>query len=304
MKWEKIGLIFNAKGAVNWAEKSALQPTPLVLDDRIRVYAGFRDADGVSRVGFVDLDKSNPSNVIGVSPLPALDIGVPGAFDEFGVVPSAVIAEGDAIYMFYAGYQRGLKVRFLVLGGLAVSRDGGETFRRASEVPVFERTDDDLLFRVPHTVMRDGGVFRFWYGGGSKFSEGKSKTLPVYDVRYLESESLSSVPKKGRICLKTLGDEYRVGRPYVVKKSEQYFMFYGYSTEVHPYRLGLAVSNDGLDWKRVDAELGLDLSPPGSIDSEMMAYPAFFKADGHEYLLYSGNNYGEDGFCLAKLISW
>ena len=36
-------LIFSPKGKIDWAVDTALQPTPLVLDDRIRVYAGFRD---------------------------------------------------------------------------------------------------------------------------------------------------------------------------------------------------------------------------------------------------------------------
>lgn len=93
MKWDKKGLIYGPNGDSSWAQGWALQPTPLLLRDegRIRVFAGFRTREGVSRVGFVDLSAQNPSRILRVSEKPALDIGVPGAFDENGVVPCAVV---------------------------------------------------------------------------------------------------------------------------------------------------------------------------------------------------------------------
>lgn len=39
-----------------------------------------------------------------------------------------------------------------------------------------------MLFRVPHSVKYEGGKFKFWYGGGSYFEQGKEKTLLVYEV--------------------------------------------------------------------------------------------------------------------------
>src|SRR5205814_305592 len=62
MKWKKHGLIFNVDGRSTWHRHSALQPTPLLLkEETIRVFAGFRDEKGASRVGFVDLQASDPT---------------------------------------------------------------------------------------------------------------------------------------------------------------------------------------------------------------------------------------------------
>lgn len=301
MKWEKKGLIFKTESFKDWRDNSALQPTPLMFKDKVRFYVGFRDVTGVSRIGFIDLDINNPEKILKVSEQPVLDIGGDGAFDEYGVVPSAVIRRNDKVYMYYAGYQLGKKVRFLVLSGLAISDDDGETFVRYSKVPVFERTDNEMLFRVPHTVIFEANKFKFWYGGGSEFSQGKDKTLPIYDVRYIESEDGKTIPNKGAVVLRTTKNEYRIGRPYVVKDGKNYLMFYGYSTEEMPYRLGFAVSSDGLNWTRKDEDIGIDLSESGW-DSEMMAYPCFLALKEKKYLFYNGNNYGRGGFGYAELL--
>lgn len=301
MKWEKKGLIFKTQNFNDWRDNSALQPTPLIFDDKIRFYVGFRDKNGISRIGYIDLDKKNPEKILKVSQNPVLDIGKDGAFDEFGVVPSTIIKRDKKIYMYYAGYQLGKKVRFLVLSGLAISEDNGETFTRHSSVPVFERTDNEMLFRVPHTVMFEDNKFKFWYGGGSEFMQGKDKTLPVYDVRYLESRDGTDIPKEGKTILKTKENEYRVGRPFVIKKENDYLMFYGYSSEDKPYQLGYATSKDGIEWIRNDENIGIELSPKGW-DSEMMAYPCVLTVGNKTYLFYNGNNYGEDGFGYAELV--
>ena len=61
MKWKKRGLIYGPDDHSGWRCHSALQPTPFLLSDTlIRVFVGFRDEEGVSRVGFVDLDARDP----------------------------------------------------------------------------------------------------------------------------------------------------------------------------------------------------------------------------------------------------
>ncbi|WP_323024129.1 hypothetical protein [Castellaniella sp.] len=302
LQWKKLGCVFKNQNFGDWRHNSALQPTPLVLQDRVRFYVGFRDESGVSRIGFVDLSNANLTEILTVSEKPVLDIGVDGAFDEYGVVPCAITRVGSDIYMYYAGYQLGKKVRFLVFSGLAISHDGGCTFARYSQTPVFERTQNELLFRVPHSVIIENGVFKFWYGGGSNFIRGKEKTLPVYDVRYLESPDGVLIPDAGRKIINIKDDEYRIGRPYVIKTAGVgYSMFYGYSSEASPYVLGYASSGDGINWVRRDNEIGIGLSTSGW-DSEMMAYPSIVKIKDKTFLFYNGNNYGYDGFGCAELV--
>lgn len=305
MEWVKKGLVYGPDGTYPWARHSTLQPTPfLISDEVIRVYVGFRDENGVSRVGFVDLDANNPSTILMVSDRPVLDVGEPGTFDENGVVPCAIVRREQRLYLYYAGYQLGQKVRFFVFGGLAISDDGGNTFTRHSKVPVLDRTDDELFFRVLHSIIFEGGVWGVWYGGGSKFLNGENTSLPVYDVRYLESADGINFRKTGQVCIPLKNDdEYRVGRPYVIKKGEDYLMFYGTGTQSKGYRLGYAVSRDRINWARKDAEIGIDVSDAGW-DSEMICYPSIVEYKDSVYMFYNGNNYGYDGFGLAILKEW
>ena len=64
LTWSKKGLVFETarQGVGGWMRHSALTPTPYRIDDElIRVYAGFRDDDGVSRIGYVDVLADDPT---------------------------------------------------------------------------------------------------------------------------------------------------------------------------------------------------------------------------------------------------
>lgn len=304
MKWRKLGLVYAPDGRSPWARHSALQPTPCLRDDRtIRVYAGFRDDAGVGRVGYVDLDAEDPCRVLRVSPGPVLDVGIPGTFDENGVVPSAIVRRDGQWHLYYTGYQLGQKVRFYVFGGLAVSRDG-ESFTRHSPVPVLDRTPNELFFRVAHSVLWENGVWRVWYGAGSTWVPGEGKQLPVYDIRYAESPDGARFPAEGRVCVGVAGgDEHRVARPYVIKDGELYRMFYSVGTKSQLYRLGYAESADGVRWQRKDGELGLTVSDSGW-DSQMVGYSSVVRYRDRVYLFYNGNDYGRGGFGCAVLEHW
>ncbi len=304
MRWEKLGRVFGPTDrSLSWAKHSALQPTPILLEDRVRVYCGFRDVNGKSRVGFVDLDPDNPMHVMGVSDAPALDLGDPMTFDQDGVVPCAIVKRGERLFLYYAGYLLCEKVRFQAFGGLAVSEDEGKTFNRHAKYPVLGPTEEATLFRALHSIMPEGGKWRVWYGAGSRFEQGKTKTLPVYNIRYMESTDGITFPREGSVAIDISGEEHRVGRPYVVKIANNYIMFFGSGSEQSPYTLMYATSPDGISWTRQGAIDGLDLSPSGW-DSQMMAYPAVLTARGQTYMFYNGNEYGRDGFGCARLVSW
>jgi hypothetical protein len=159
LKWNKIGLIFTPP-QLDWKHSHALQPTPLLLGNIIRIFVGFRDRLGRSRVGYVDVDSTDPTKIVSTSEQPVLDLGDEGCFDENGVVPCAVVPDGERLYSFYAGYrkpaypQKKGAPRFQVFGGLACSLDNGMTFSRVSNSPVLGPSKNESLFRVAHSVIR------------------------------------------------------------------------------------------------------------------------------------------------------
>ena len=305
MKWIKRGLIYGPPGNLDWIRHSALQPTPLLLDNgAIRVYCGFRDDAGVARVGLIDLDADNPSRVLRVSDRPALDIGAPGTFDDNGVVPCAAVIRENKIHLYYAGYQLARKVKFLAFGGLAISQDGGESFQRYKTVPIFERTTEEPLFRAIHCIFKENDVWKAWYSAGNEFIEIDGVPHPAYDTRHIESADGLTFQGSGEVCISLVhAKEYRVGRPSVIKASGLYRMFYSWATTESGLRLGYAESADGRHWKRLDDRMNIAYSATGW-DSKDMGYPNIFEHKGRFYLFYNGNDFGRSGFGFAELAEW
>lgn len=308
MKWKKMGLIYKPNGEREWMQHSAMTPTPFLLDDEtIRVYVGFRDSKGVSRIGYVDIKANNPSKILDVSYEPVLDIGFPGAFDDNGIILGDVIKYKNEIRMYYVGFQLVQKVKFLAFSGLAISKDGGYTFKRLSNAPILDRTDGELYIRAIHSVIIENGKFRVWYSAGNGWEYINGKPYPKYDIRYLESkDGITFKRGSGKVLIPNNNLEYRIGRPRVYRFNGKYYMFYTKGVKqgnYFGYLPGFAESEDGIHWVRRDNEIGIVPSTYGW-DSEMLCYPALLTYRDKIYMFYNGNNMGKTGFGYAILESW
>jgi hypothetical protein len=303
MRWKKQGLIWAPDGSKPWLQAHAMVPTPyLISPECIRLYVASTDADMVSRVGYLDLDARDPSRILRVSDDPVFDIGEAGCFDDNGVNATAVVPHGDELRMYYFGYQLGVKVRYLLFGGLAVSVDGGATFKRHSRVPIIDRSDREPLLRSGPVVLWDQGKWRMWYGAADRHIRVGDTTRPTYQIKYLESDDGINWPSEGRTAISLLsgGEEYGLGRPYVIRCEEGYRMWYSMRTHSLGYRIGYAESADGLSWTRRDDAEGLELSEQGW-DSEMICYAAEVRTEYGTYLFHNGNDYGRSGVGYAVL---
>ena len=189
MKWIKLGVVWNTDGKQAWSRSHAMGPTPFLLDEKtIRVFLTTLDEQGRGRPMFVDVAADNPTRVLNVSDCPLLDIGVPGTFDDNGLMAiSFVQTKPGELFMYYAGFEICTQIRYRILSGLAISADGGESFKRYSKAPILERTSEELYFRGGPFAMLDEGVFKLWYVAGSEWTRLNGKAMPVYDLRYLES---------------------------------------------------------------------------------------------------------------------
>lgn len=302
MEWVKKGLIYKPDENILWRNNSALTPTPILIDDdTIRIYAGFRDEQGISRIGYVDVEADNPSKIIKISEKPVLDTGIPGTFDDNGVILGDVVKREDKLYMYYVGFQIVQKAKFLAYTGLAISEDNGETFNRYSNCPILDRCDDELYIRSTHTVLYDNGLWKAWGGIGNGWEYIDNKPFPKYDIRYYESKDGIHFSNKGIVCIETQGTEYRIGRPRVYKSGDLYKMYYTYGTINKEYISGYAESHDGIKWTRKDSEIGIGLSKSGW-DSKHLAYPALIDYKEKTYMFYNGNDMGYEGFGYAELI--
>lgn len=304
MKWEKKGLIYCPLGEYEWMDQFAMLPTPILLGDVLRIYLGFCTKENVGRIGYIDVEPENPKKIIRVSKSPVLDIGRVGCFDDNGVVPISIYQEKEKIYLYYIGFQLGVKIPYYMFCGLAISEDGGNTFKRYSESPILDRTGDEVYARCGVNIIKDSGIYKMWYIGSNRegwtMSNGKLK--PLYIMKYTESEDGIHWNKDSIVCMSYKNkDEHGFGRPYVWKEEGHYYMLYSIRTYSRGYYIGYAESEDGINWNRKDELAGIDLSKDGW-DSQNLSYPYLFKYKQKVYLFYNGNGCGKTGVGYAELI--
>jgi hypothetical protein len=304
MQWRKLGIVYSPDGSQPWAQSHAMIPTPVLLENGIlRIYCTMCDDQMIGRPGYVDVNPQNPLEIFAVSKEPLLDVGLPGTFDENGVLPCSVVAVGSRYFMYYVGFELGTKIRYRLLTGIAVSEDAGQTFKRLKNTPILERSDAELYFRGGPFALWQQNRMRLWYVAGSHWTDLGGKSMPLYDLKYQESVNGIIWQDEGILSLAaTSADEHGFGRPWVVRRGENaYQLFYSIrKRSVRAYRMGYAESKDGLHWTRKDNELGLDVSP-GSFDSDAIMYAAVITVGAKTYCFYNGNDFGRFGFAVAEL---
>ena len=300
MKWIKLGRVYAPSGKYGWDKTHAYIPTPYIMEDRIRVFVAFWDENKVGRLGYVDVDKENPLKVLAVSKNPVLDIGMPGTFDDNGVTPISIVKRNSSIYLYYVGWQLGVKVRYYLFSGVAISNDNGEHFERVSKAPILDRSDKELFVRTAPYVLYDEGIYKMWYLAGSEWIHIDGKAVPRYNMRYLESKNGIDWASSGKVCMNLRENEIGFGRPYVIKEKNLYKMWYSIRTIHNKYYIGYAESKDGINWVRMDEDVGISVSSSGW-DSEMICFPAIVDIKDKRYMFYNGNNFGETGFGVAVL---
>jgi hypothetical protein len=300
MRWQKRGVLVSAPAPVSWASSHAMVPFVERLGSAHRLYFSARDEHGRSATGIADLDPAVP-RVTRFHDRPVLGPGPLGAFDDSGAMGSCLIDHEGRKYLYYIGWSRGVSVPFYTFIGCATSEDGGHTFTRVSDAPVVERGPHDPFFTTSPWVLVENGLWRMWYASGTGWQPREGGPQHRYHIRYAESDDGITWRRAGRVCVDHEGDdEYAIARPCVVRDGERYRMWYSYRGDA--YRIGYAVSADGLEWERKDADAGIDVSPEGW-DSEMIEYPCVFEHESDWFLLYNGNGYGATGIGLAVLQS-
>ena len=305
---KKIGFVFRPDGQAAWWRSHAMAPAPILMPDGIvRVYVGCWTEDKISRIGYVDVLAAQPTEVVGVSPAPVLDIGKDGCFDENGVFPAHVYNFGDGkIHLYYTGFQLGHKIRHYNFGGLAISHDGGSTFERFSEAPIMDRADEGLFVRAGQSIEKaDEGGFHVIYSAGSSWHMCQGELRPVYDVLYQKSSDGINLGKSGRkIVTCDLTIEHGLGRPQILKFGDYFYAFYTRRIiKGMRYFMGCSRSRDCINWERIDHVFdGIAFGAEGEFDHEMVYFPAVVKVSETKALLfYNGNYFGRDGMGVIEL---
>lgn len=314
--WTRHGNIFDptALRPHPWMMEYAQCPTPFLLDpETVRVIVSTRPERGtdglyVSHPGYVDLSRKDFATILDISPQPLLELGPPGAFDEFGIMPSAFVRSGDNAYLYYTGWTRMESVPYTTAIGIAISRDGGRSFAKLGPGPLLGLSlDEPYMVNSPIVRVVDG-TWHMWYVAGKRWIETAEGSEIVLRLSHATSADGLAWQRSGQAVIPAVLDDECQDLLCPVQIGDRWHSFFAYRDAVgfrtvpgRGYRIGHASSVDLVTWKRDDSVAGLPLSASGW-DSLMMCSTQFLELDGRRLMFYCGNDFGRGGFGIAELV--
>lgn len=318
MKWQKKGLIFNPAeyNLPNDCKTFAQSPQTLVFDDYVRIYFSTRSKDEktqkfLSHIAYVDFNKDF-TTVLKTSTKNVIELGDLGSFDEHGIFPINPLKHNNKIFAYTCGWSRRVSVSVETSTGLAISEDGGDTFKKMGTGPVLTSSLHEPMLVGDSFVQVYNDLFHMWYIFGKGWLNENENEPParIYKIAHATSaDGIIWKKEEGiQIIADTLNKEECQALPTVTKIGDRYHMYFCFreatdfrKNRTRGYRLGYAWSDDLINWKRDDANAGIEFSAQGW-DADMMCYPHIFQSNNKVYLLYNGNEFGKQGFGLAELI--
>ncbi|WP_310452405.1 hypothetical protein [Sulfuritalea sp.] len=313
--WTHIGKIFDPQALqpYSWMMEYAQCPTPFLLDaNTVRVIISTRPQRGtdglyVSRPGYVDLLRRDFRRILAISPEPLLDLGDPGSFDEFGIMPSTLVQNGDVAYLYYTGWTRMASVPYTTAIGVAISNDGGRSFVKLGPGPLLGISLDEPYMVNSPIVKVINGEWHMWYVAGKRWIDTEQSPEIVLRLSHATSSDGLSWKRSNRpVITPEFDDECQdLFCPVEIDGSWHAFFAYrraaGFRTDRDcGYRIGHATSGDLQMWKRDDRTAGISL-PESGWNSQMMCSTQFLELDGRRLMFYCGNEFGRGGFGIAEL---
>ena len=309
MKWNKKGLISDPKSNnSDWINHYAALPVAHLLNnEKLRIYFSTRDSKGRSVPTYLDTNPEKPKDIQYIHNKSILDFGPQGSFDDNGIMPSWILDVGDKKHLYYIGWNPQVTVSYRLSIGLAISYDGGNSFKKHSVGPILDRDKDEPFFNTAPCVLKVGEEYMMWYVSCTGWKNINNWPEPFYNIKCAKSADGINWTRFNKTCIDYDDFTQAIGKPCVFIENNTFKMLYSYRNAIdyrtdpnRSYRLGYAESKNGIDWIRKDEEVGIKFSENGW-DSIMNEYCTTYVHKNLRHLIYNGNGFGEAGFGYATL---
>ena len=226
----------------------------------------------------------------------------PGRFDEWQVGGTDVVRHAGAYWLYYMGAWRGegplggqLRKGFPLRIGLARSADGlhferveGDAGAGAILVNGMPEEWDAWFVGWPRVLLLPTGGWRMYYHGAGPGHPRACGIAESADGVHWEKRGVVFGPSNDPAAF----DGLAISTRHVIPWQGGYLMAYEAQPLSQPpvYRIGIAISPDGLRWERLPGPgtLGcsLDVGPPGAWDSLAVGTPYLVPEEGGALRLY------------------
>ncbi|MBD3268117.1 family 43 glycosylhydrolase [bacterium] len=259
-------------------------------------YRDGREPDGWS-IGIAESDDLTTWHKIGEI------AGQPGTHEKNGIcAPGARVMDGK-IHLFYQTYGNGRNDAICH----AISTDG-INFKRNSTNPIFAPTGGWNAGRAidADAIPHEGKLFLYFAtrDPDMKIQMQGVATSPL-DSNFSRGQWTQQCDEP--ILQPKFSWEKRcIEGAACCKHNGKLFMFYAGGYNNDPQQIGLAVSSDGIEWRRMSDKPILPNGQPGEWNSSESGHPYLFTdTDGQMYLFYQGNNdNGKTWYLSKKKVVW
>jgi predicted GH43/DUF377 family glycosyl hydrolase len=213
--------------------------------------------------------------------------GDENSWDSDDVLNPSVIQINQEYFNYYSGYDGNVWRT-----GLAIS-DDGKTWRKYSDLPVLDLSQDswDKTYIAANgsAIYFNNEVYYYYHAIDS--TTGKSA------IGLAISKDGYSFEKYGSKPVLTTSDgawnSSAVADPYVIEYDGKLYMYYLGENQLGVQKLGVAVSEDGINWKENSLNPIMDIGADGAFDDKGLGEPSVIYQAPYFYMLYTGRNANE-----------
>jgi len=303
--WQDFGTVCSVNRLNSWAISHAYVPTAIELDNKLRVFAAFLDEKKHGRLGYIDVDRDNPCQIIGVSNQPVLNDSAPGSFDCNGTTPLSAVADGAGkLKLYYAGWRltEGQADRYELFTGLAIGEEDSELLHRYSDEPILGRRNASENVRTGGCVLKLEDGFHCWLATQKGLHGKAGKTLPIYDLEHVVSKDGLVWPVQQDTVLRYSSNQILgYGRSAIWKTDEGGFegLFSVRNWDGSYTDICYSKSHDGIKWAPLSRD-GMAFCAEMTCDGQRsVSFPNLIHQDGRKLMFYNGNDFGREGLRLA-----
>jgi len=215
-------------------------------------------------------------------PAPVMARGASGQWDSVDTLnPSVVAGPQGKLFNFYSGYDGRVWHT-----GVATSPDGLVWSREARVLSPDATTWEGAYIAANGAALYWKGDWWYWYQAGSPPRIGLARSS---DGRAFRKHPVPVVPLGPRGSW----DERAAADPYVIEFQGKLYLYYLGEDRARRQRLGVAVSDDGINWTKHKKNPILELGGYGDFDENGLGEPAVWRSHGRWWMLYTGRAHDE-----------
>ncbi len=309
-RWRRMGLIIEppTSGDYEWWVDCAGIPTCMPFSDNLwRIWFAGVNIRGQRGILCADIDPGHGMKILEIRECPGLERGTSDAFDSAGLWPCSVMRVEGRIFLWYTGMRLVRDVPFQNAIGLAVSEDDGFTFKKVSSNPILPAGHEETDFVTSPFVERLDEKFVMFYSECTKWEHIAGRLESFYDLRVAYSSDGINWTKRKNPVISLDGTPWAgIVRPWV-DRSGKHRMWWSArgatdfrNASEQAYRLYSApVSGVDIDKSAIEQVNFVPAPENDEWDSWMQAYCSLVPYQGKLVLLYTGNNFGRQGFGYA-----